>query len=200
VTYTIDQFGPSDLLTSKKFAIRRVQVDVGNTGFFDGREFRFFRELDIPAGTSLWTRITVDSGSDGFIVRSQTIEAEEGTLRFRVWTDTALTTPPTFSAPDGLTSNVLPNNTLPSAPAYTRTTVFENGGDADPVFNGDPVLLDILRSRSSGSTSKATSNYIQAGGERGVGPGTYWLQFESLGNADVTGLYNLIFEERIGQG
>ena len=200
MTYTIDQFGPSDLLTSKKFAIRRVQVDVGNTGFFDAREFRFFRELSIPAGQSLWTRITVDSGADGFIVRSQAIEAEEGTLRFRVWSDTSLTNPPVFSPPDGLTSNVLPNNTLPSAPAYTRTTVFENGGDADPVFNGDAILLDILRSRSSGSTSKATSNYIQAGGERGVGPGTYWLQFESIGNSDVTGLYNLIFEERLGQG
>lgn len=200
MTYTVDQFGPSDLLTSKKFEIRRVQVDPANTGFFDGREFRFFRELSIPAGTSLWTRITVDSGGDGIIARSQTIEAEEGTLRFRVWTDTSLTTPPTFSAPDGLASNILRNNTLPSAPAHTRTTVFENGGDADPVFNGDPVLLDILRSRSSGSTSKATSNYIQAGGERGIGPGTYWLQFEALGNADVTGLYNLIFEERLGQG
>jgi len=200
MTYTVDQFGPSDLLTSDRFAVRRVQVDPANTGFFDGREFRFFRELDIPAGTSLWTRITVPSGEDGIIVRNQTVEAEAGTLRFRVWTDTGLTTPPTFSEPDGLTSNVLPNNTLPSAPAHTRATVFENGGDADPVFDGDPVLLDILRSRSSGSTSKATSNYIQAGGERGIGPGTYWLQFEALGNADVTALYNLIFEERLGQG
>lgn len=200
MSYTVDQFGPSDLLTSKKFAVRRVQVDPANTGFFDGREFRYFRELDIPSGTSLWTRVTVDSGQDGFIIRSQSIEAEEGTLRFRVWKDTSLTNPPTFSEPDGVTSNVLPNNTLPSAPDYTRTAVFENGGDADPNFDGDPEVIDILRSRSSGSTSKATSNYIQAGGERGAGPGTYWLQFEAIGNSDVTGLYNLIFEERTGQG
>ena len=200
MTYTVDQFGPSDLLTSKKFAVRRVQVDPANTGFFDGREFRFFRELDIPAGTSLWTRVTVDTGQDGFIIRNQTIEAEEGTLRLRVWKDTSLTNPPAFSEPDGVTSNVLPNNTLPSVPDYTRTAVFENGGDADPNFDGDPEVVDILRSRSSGSTSKATSNYIQAGGERGVGPGKYWLQFEAIGNSDVTGLYNLIFEERIGQG
>jgi len=200
VTYSINQFGPSDLLTSKKFAIRRLQVDPGNTGFFDGREFRFFRELDIPSNTSLWTRVIIDSGNDGIIIRSQSIEIEEGRIRFRVWSDSALTNPPTWSAPDGVTSNVLLNNALPSAPAYTRTAVFENGGDAEPTFDGAPEVVDILRARSSGSNAQASSIYTQAGGERGVGPGTYWLQFESMSNSDVTGVYNLIFEERLGQG
>jgi len=200
VTYTVDQFGPSDILTSKKFAIRRVQVDVGNTGFFDGREFRFFRELTIPAGESLWTKVVVNSGSNGIIVRNQAIEIEEGRIRFRVWNNNNLLNPPTFSDPDGITSNLLPNNTLPSAPAYTRQTTFQNGGDADAVFDGDPEVIDVIKARSSGSSAQASSNELSGFGERGAAPGTYWLQFESIGNSDVSALYNITFEERLGQG
>lgn len=200
MSYSINNFGPSDILTSNKYAIRRLQVDQGNTGFFDGREFYFFREIEMSAGESLWTRITVNSSQDGLIIRSQNIECEEGTLRFRVWTDTSLTNPPTFSSPDGITSNVLPANTLPTAPSYTRKTVIENGGDADADFDGSASVLEVLRAKTEGNGRKATSSYTQVGGERGVGPGTYWLQFEALGNSDVVGLYNLIFEERLGQG
>jgi len=200
VTYTVDQFGPNDLLTSKKIAIRRVQVDPGNTGFFDGREVRFFRELNIPAGESVWTRFIIDSNEDGIIVRNQSIELDAGYVRFRVWTDTALTTPPTWEAPDGLTSNLLPNNTLPTAPAWTIKTTVENGGNADPTFTETPQVIDMLRARSSGATAQASSAYLSATGERGAGPGTFFLQFENLGNSTATGLYNIIFEERIGQG
>lgn len=37
MTYTVQDFGPSDLLTSNRYKYRRVRVDVGQTGFFEGR-------------------------------------------------------------------------------------------------------------------------------------------------------------------
>ena len=48
MTWTVPDFGPSDLLTSEREKYRRVRVDVGQTGFFDGREFRTFKEISIP--------------------------------------------------------------------------------------------------------------------------------------------------------
>jgi hypothetical protein len=52
MTYSIDQFGPSDLLSSKKEGPRRIKYEVGKTSFFESREFRVFKEFDIPAGTT----------------------------------------------------------------------------------------------------------------------------------------------------
>lgn len=37
MTYTIPDFGPSDLLTSSREGTRRLRVDVAQAGFFEGR-------------------------------------------------------------------------------------------------------------------------------------------------------------------
>lgn len=39
MSYTIPDFGPPDLLTSERLGTRRLRVDVGQTGFFERREF-----------------------------------------------------------------------------------------------------------------------------------------------------------------
>ena len=37
MTYTVPDFGPSDLITSAREGTRRVRVDVAQTGFFEAR-------------------------------------------------------------------------------------------------------------------------------------------------------------------
>ena len=44
MVFTIPDFGPSDLLTSGREGTRRVRVDVAQTGFFEARERRSFKE------------------------------------------------------------------------------------------------------------------------------------------------------------
>ena len=44
-------------LTDSDANIGRLPVDVGSTGFFAGREVRFFYEFSIPTGESRWLRI-----------------------------------------------------------------------------------------------------------------------------------------------
>jgi hypothetical protein len=67
---------PQSLQTSNKTGIARVQVDVGNTGFFDNREVRFFREMTIPTGESRWSRVTVDGLGFGIILRLQKLTVD----------------------------------------------------------------------------------------------------------------------------
>lgn len=188
---------PPWILSSEKENIGRVQVDVGNTGFFDNREFRYFREMTIPTTESRWTRVTVDGSGDGIILRLQKLTVDAGAIRFRAWRDTS-PAGLTFAAPASPTSGVFANNNLPSAPAYTQNTVIENAAqDADPV---DGVVAEIIRVRSSGATAQSATVGASVIGERGIAPGVYYLQFENISNSSATCVYDLIFEERTGQG
>ena len=78
MTYNINGFGPDDLLTGTKEGFRRIRVDQAQTGFFEGREFRTFAELDIPSGQSLVLRFTslVD-----FILFAQNLSVDQGAIR-----------------------------------------------------------------------------------------------------------------------
>lgn len=194
---TIQDFGPSDLLTSPREGTRRVQVDQGSTGFFENREFRFFREMTIPTGESRWARVTVDTDGFGIILKLQRLSVDQGAIRFRAWRDTnplGLT----FAAPASPNSGLFGNNNLASAPAYEAQTIIENAPeDADPVGG---VVAESIRVRSAGATAQQASVGQSVVGERGIAPGVYYLQFENITNGSATGVYELIYEERTGRG
>lgn len=194
---------PPWLITSQKENIGRFQVDVGNTGFFDGREFRYFREFDIPTGSSWWIRVVVPA--NGILIRSQSIRIDEGQLRFRAWRD--LTISATFAAPGtpadahtndaALCSGLFDQNNLPSAPAYTGLTDITESGAESTVSGG--TASEAERIRTAGATAQQISVGVTTSDERGVGPATYYLELQSLGTSNAIGTYNLKFEERTGQ-
>lgn len=86
---------PQSLQTSMIPGIARIQVDAGSTGFYDAREFRYFREFDIPTGVKWWIRVVVPE--KGIILKTQSITLGQGQIRFRAWRD--LTIDATFAAP-----------------------------------------------------------------------------------------------------
>lgn len=184
------------LLTSDKPKIARWQVDQGNTGFFDGREFRYFRELSIATSNSLYIRVIV--GTDGIILKKQKITVDTGAVRFRAWRDAAVSGA-TFIASASPTGGLFPNNGLPSAPAYAMLTdITEYSALSTAISGGTVSEVGIVR--SAGATAQRSSVGEQLTTDRGVPPGTYILQFENIGNDTVSGDYSLIFEERFGQG
>lgn len=185
----------SRMFTQARYPVSRLQVDAGNTGFFDGREMRFFREFNIPSGGSVWTRVTVNSF--GIILRLQSITVDNGAIRFRAWRGLTISGV-TFELPTSPESGLFLNNNLPSAPSYSPTTVIENGGGHTEVTGG--TVAECKRVRSSGSTAQATSIGEDFQGERGIAPDIYHLQLENISNTTATGVYDLIYEERLGMG
>ena len=89
-------------------------------------------------------------------------------------------------------------NLLPSAPEWTPVTVIENGGTETSRIGG--TVSELHRVRSSGATAQRTTVGDTSTSERGVAPGVYHLEFESLDNAPCTVVYELRFEERTGRG
>lgn len=188
--------------------ISRLQVDVGSTGLFDGREFRYFRDFTIPTGSSVWIKVVV--GGDGIILRTQNISLVQGYIKFRAWRDVSLTgvtfnqpgTPAgAASDPSLLISGFFQQNGLPSAPDYSFITDITQSGN-------------VVTSGSASGGTCSESEFIKAPNataqqelvgfgtddERGVSPGTYHLQISSIGTGDAVGRYKLKGEERTGAG
>lgn len=173
-----------DLYTSGTEGFRRLRVDTGQTGFFEGREFRTFYELNIATGTSVYIRFT--SPID-FIIFEQSLTLDSGSVRF-----TALT----GSTPGGTYSNVLPvvgKNRMVTrkAPFYLSQITISSGGTAT-----GGTIVELFRVTAANATAQQQTVLGAASTERGLPAGTYYLRLENIGNSAATGVYTLIWEER----
>lgn len=142
MTYTIPDFGPSDLLTSERLGTRRMRVDVGQTGFFERREFRISEELNIPTGTSLVYRF---ESPVNFILWEQVIECDANLLKFEAVVGGA-----EGGAYTAVT--VWGKNRMTEQPEYARQVMVSKGGT---VTGGQ--IAEVLRLQAAGATAQRVS-------------------------------------------
>ena len=183
-TYTIPDFGPADLLTSQREGTRRIRVDVGQTGFFEGREFRFVRKLTSPVVYKFVAPVE-------FILSFQGFGITDGEFEFYAWRG------------DNITENTPFNTELPAFGKNTSTT--------RPLFNGayyqrqcqifsggtiTPTDANLYADYEHLKTASASGQRVSVEGsgreERYLAAGTYYLQFSGTAQA----LFRLTWEER----
>lgn len=176
---------PHDTMTSKREGFRRLRVDVGQTGFFEGREARTFKELNIAAGARYVIEITLPTN---VILYEVNLSLDAGSVRLSTITNGTSTG--TFNE----ILPVIPKNTMTTRPApyHVFQTVLKAGGD---VTGG--TVIDIARIISSGATSKQATVGGVVSGERGVAPGLYHWVFDNISNSPATGVFSCFFEERL---
>lgn len=111
----------SDMLTSGATGYRRLKVDVAQTGFFEGREFRTFVELNIPSGQSVWLRFTAPLN---FILFEQALTIDSGAVRFTAIVGGAENSPFTAQLP------VIGKNRMSTRrqPFYVPQCTIDSGG------------------------------------------------------------------------
>lgn len=176
---------PFDLLTDGGDGPnRRIRVDVGQTGFFAGREFRTFREFSIAAGQTLVVRIVVPIN---VILAEQGVELDDGSIRV---------TNASGGTPGGSFSEVLPiigknNMSDRPSPFYTSAVVFSAGGTHTGGF-----VFDVHRIVAATATAQKSSVGRIVGDERGVAAATYYVRYENFGSGTATGTFWYIWEER----
>lgn len=177
---------PSDILTSEQAEVRRLQVDVSQTGFWAGREFRIFKDLVIGA-TPFVARIVIPSSIKGIIVHHLSLSCYQGGIHLKAWRD---------GTPGGVwtAETVFPNNLIPDVSGYTGVTTVESGGTlTGPTIQSDSV---VAFANETGKSNTTTATSIT--GERGLSPGTYYLEFSRVTGVSVDGLgvFQAICEER----
>lgn len=171
---------PSDLFTSLESGLRRIRVDVAQTGFWEGREFRFDYEI---SGDIVFKF----SSPVNFILQSQTLLSHNGEATLTVWTPDQGASSGSFSD----LAQILPNNAMSTAPAYTGQVAITYGGDFTPSDSNPNLAKEYIKVKTA--TATAQRNTVGGSGvnERGLPAGDYYLVFTGT---DAS--YRLVYEER----
>jgi hypothetical protein len=156
----------------------RFRVDVGQTGFFAGREFRTFMRLT----GSVVIRAVVPVNVILFGLSCQ-LSAGEMDIETVVG-----------GTPGGSFSTVLPifpRNTMSERPTpfYTPAVVLDAGGT-----HTGGTILDVLHIKVADNSNFASSVGAEGGDERGVGAGTYYFRLVATGT--TSGVFKTRWEER----
>lgn len=185
-TYTVPDFGPSDLLTNPKEGFRRVRVDVAQTGFFLGRQGRVHRELSIHSGQTITFRFTTAVNT---IIMANQLSIDSGSVRMRIYT---------AGTPSGaFTETLTPilQNRMTSRPLdiYELQNTMQSGA----VTIGGAVPEDAIRVVAASATAQQSSVGGSQDDVRGI-PGNFVAYYEltNIGNNTVNGVWRYIWEER----
>lgn len=177
---------PTELYTSlgNVPSAKRVRVEPGQHSFWEGKEYRIFKQLNIAANSTYTMKIV--TALDVVLHRVEpTIDV--GSLLFLTYSG---------GTPAGTFSETIPilrKNNMSSAPNIPSTTAITAGGS---VSGG--VLIDavsLVSQTSSGSKSGLTVGGAEFD-DRGVAPGTYYWVFQNRTNDVLTGVFRSFWEER----
>lgn len=173
----------------------RVRVDVGQTGFFEGREFRAYFEFSDEENTELAVagvrRFKFSSPVD-FILQSQLIEVDKGGVRLQAFT--GATDGGGWSSVSVVGKNRSPTRRVfPNGSYYVGQATFYTGG----TFTGG-TQVDVIRARTAAQTVSATNVGASQDDVRFLPAGDYFLIMQPLigVNDPSEGTYSISWEER----
>lgn len=157
----------------------RLRVDPGQTGFFDGREFRTYaRYVGITTPVTIQAVVPINIilfGLDCTLVAGEVlIETIAGGTPSGVF-DTPLP--------------IFPRNTMQGTPLYTPVVTLASGGSL-----AGGTVIDVLNMKTAENTNFAAGVGIGNNDERGVGPATYHFRLTPTGTTTL--VFKARWEER----
>ncbi len=173
----------------------RVLTETAQTGLYEGREFRAFKELNIAVGATYVIKIVVAVDT---LLHSLFIELDAGWLR---------ASSKILGVEGGVFSesiSPLPANNMSfgknrradfgvasGLAAYSPKNIITAGGT-----HTGGTELDVVRVKCSGNSQQASSVGASAFDERGVAANTYYIEMLNLGNDIILGTIKLRWEEK----
>lgn len=167
----------------------RLRVDVGQTGFFLGREFRTFKEFDVATTSTYVIKIVAPVNT---ILFEFGLEIEAGTIRIET-----LRTGGTVVEGGSFSESLprIPTNTMTEKPQppYAVQNLLTAGGTLTGGSVAEGTIIDVLRAKVADNSNFAASVGAEAGAERGVAPATYYWRMAMAG---FIGVIKARWEER----
>lgn len=183
------------LTSDRAGGFQRLRADVSRTGFFEGREFRTYKELNIAASATYVLKIVIPVN---IILYGLQALIDAGWLRLAAYTGgaeggTFSETLPIFACngmsggTDDRRSDFNGNGTV-----YTRQVIITAGGT-----HTGGTELDVSRMKTANNSVQAVTIGEAGLDERGVIAGTYYFRFTNLSGTDaITGVFRMRWEER----
>lgn len=178
----VEAYPPIKLMTDDNGPYSRIRVDVGQTGFFAGREARTFYEFSIASGATQVIKVVSQTDT---IVQVFAVELELAEIRVELVVggteggtfDTAL---PIFKT-----------NTMSTASDYTPQVTMNRGG----THTGGTVV-DLLTAVSGANPNKSVASSASENLPQGFAAGTFYIKLINTDGATATGIFRARWEER----
>lgn len=142
------------------------------TSYKQGRAYRTFKELNIPASGTYVIKIVVPSS--GATLRKLSTAVDQGYLKLETISG---------GTEGGSYSETLPRirrNMLPRSPVRLPLVTLTAGGTQT-----GGTVIDVVSIKSDTNTNRAVSVGSTDDDDRGVAPGTYYWKFTNLSSADA---------------
>ena len=174
----VEAYPPAKLMTDGDGDYSRLRVDVGQTNFWSGKQFRTFQKVTIPSPGAVTIRATVGVNiilyETSFLTENSSIEVE---LKVGGTSDGPWTAMP-----------VIRKNTMTTAPVITSQVAMDYDGG-----HTGGTMIDLLRVTAGNKQSSVGGT----DSERGVAPGTYYYVITNTGNQTATVVFSGWWEERV---
>jgi hypothetical protein len=173
----VEAYPPAKLMTDNDGAYSRVRVDVGQTSFWAGKQFRTFQKLSIAAGSTATIRATVGVN---IVLYETSFGTEDSSIEMQLRVGGTANGPWTALP-------VIRKNTMTTAPVVaSQVTLDYDGGHTGG------TVIDLIRV----TAGNKGASFSGESSERGVGPGTYYYVITNTGNLTATVVFEGWWEER----
>lgn len=178
----VEAYPPKVLMTDGDGPYARMRVDVGQTGFFAGREARTFYEFAIASGASQVIKVISPVNT---IVQNFSIELDLAEIRLELVVGG--TEGGTFSTP----LPIFKTNTMTTASNYVPQVTMNMGG----THTGGTVV-DLLTAISGANANKAVSTSGSENLPQGFAAGTFYIRLTNTDGNTAIGIFRTRWEER----
>jgi hypothetical protein len=162
------------------FGESRLQVDVGQTGFFTGREFKTFYEFSIASGATKIIKIIAGTPT---IVQQFVVDLWTADLRVE------LIAGGTEGGTFGTALPVLPTNGIRTD--YASQVTLAVGGT-----HSGGVVQDVIQLYAVSNPAKGSATEGGADSVLGFPVGTYYIKLQNINSVTATGVFKARWEER----
>lgn len=178
----VEAYPPIKLMTDGNGPYSRVRVDVGQTGFFAGREARTFYEFSIASGATQVIKVVSPTNT---IVQTFSVELELAAIRLEL----------RVGGTEGGTFNtalpILKTNTMTEQSGYTPQVTMNIGGT-----HTGGTLVDVLTAVSGANPNKSVASSTSENLPQGFAAGTFYIKLINTDGATATGIFRARWEER----
>lgn len=178
----VEAYPPAKLMTDGDGDYARIRVDVGQTGFFAGREARTFYEFNIASGASQVIKVVAPVNT---VLQTFGVELELAEIRLELVVGG--TEGGTFTTP----LPILKTNTMTTASSYAPQVTMNRGG----THTGGTVV-DLLTAISGANANKAIATSATEALPQGFAAGTFYIRLINTDGNTATGIFRARWEER----
>jgi hypothetical protein len=178
----VEAYPPKVLMTDNNGDYARLRVDVAQTGFFAGREFRSFLEFTVLDNTELVIKVVAGCNT---IVQQLAVDLTLSQIKFELRIG---------GTESGTFSTALPvfkTNGMTTASNYASQVTLAYGGTQT-----GGTLVDSFEAVSGSNVNKAVVQSVTENLPVGFSAGTYYLKIINTNGATALGILKLRWEER----